>query len=98
MDGVDIKTLPLHWWRSNVGLVSQEPVLFGGTIYDNLTFGQQDVDPEAVASACEVANAMTFIKSAPDGLDTKVCIAAPWLRLAALLLETSSAGRLNAAN
>lgn len=71
VDGADIKTLPLHWWRSNIGLVSQEPVLFGGTIYENLTFGQQDADPKKVAAACEVANAMTFIQSAPDGLDTK---------------------------
>lgn len=72
VDGTNIKDLPLHWWRSNVGLVSQEPVLFGGTIYENLTFGQVDVDPERVAAACEVANAMIFIRSAPDGLDTKV--------------------------
>ncbi len=72
VDGVNINSLPLKWWRSNIGLVSQEPILFGGTIYENLTFGQQDVDPERVAAACEVANAMVFIKSAPDGLDTKV--------------------------
>ena len=72
VDGIDIKSLPLHWWRSNIGLVSQEPILFGGTIYENLTFGSQNADPEKVAAACEVANAMSFIKSAPDGLDTKV--------------------------
>ena len=41
VDGVDIKTLNLNWWRSNVGFVGQEPVLFDTTIKANIEFGQE---------------------------------------------------------
>lgn len=40
IDGVDLKNLNLKWWRQQVGLVSQEPVLFAGTIAENIAYGK----------------------------------------------------------
>jgi len=38
IDGVDLKDIKLRWWRKNIGIVSQEPVLFGTTIAENIRY------------------------------------------------------------
>ncbi|KAE8452078.1 hypothetical protein EG329_002244 [Mollisiaceae sp. DMI_Dod_QoI] len=73
LDGKDISTLNLQDYRSQIALVSQEPVLYSGTIRDNIVLGAaEDVNEDAVVRACQDANIHEFITSLPDGLDTVV--------------------------
>ncbi|KAF3456697.1 hypothetical protein FNV43_RR01351 [Rhamnella rubrinervis] len=73
LDGVEIKTLKLSWLRQQMGLVSQEPVLFNETIRDNIAYGKQgDVTEEEIISATKAANAHDFVSSLPDGYNTSV--------------------------
>ncbi|KAK9846492.1 hypothetical protein WJX81_005240 [Elliptochloris bilobata] len=71
LDGVDIRELSLMWYRGQLALVSQEPVLFSGTIRDNIA-GWRDVTDEEVQTAAVAANAAGFISRAPDGYATKL--------------------------
>ena len=74
-DGVDVKDLHQGWVRSNLGLVGQEPTLFGLSIYDNLTYGIADpssVTKELVIDACKQANCHKFITEFPEGYETLV--------------------------
>ncbi|TNM90390.1 hypothetical protein fugu_002679 [Takifugu bimaculatus] len=75
IDGHDIRDLNPYWLRSQIGTVSQEPVLFSCSIRDNIAYGA--VDPEAVSNedifrAARVANAYNFIQAFPKGFDTVV--------------------------
>jgi ATP-binding cassette subfamily B (MDR/TAP) protein 1 len=72
LDNIDIRNLNLHWLRSQIGLVSQEPVLFNMTVADNIRYGRPDATLEAVVAAAKAANAHTFISALPEGYDTKV--------------------------
>ncbi|CAM8927452.1 unnamed protein product [Rhodiola kirilowii] len=73
LDGVDIKTLNLKWLRQQMGLVSQEPVLFNDTIRANIAYGKAGVADEAeILEAAEMANAHKFISSLHQGYDTMV--------------------------
>jgi pseudouridine synthase len=72
LDGVDIKTLNVRWLRQNIGLVSQEPVLFTGSISDNIKNGKDSATQADVEAAAKMANADSFIRSFPDGYNTQV--------------------------
>ncbi|TFK23400.1 multidrug resistance protein 1 [Coprinopsis marcescibilis] len=81
LDGVDIKDLNLKWLRSQIGLVSQEPVLFATTIQGNVAHGLINTPHEnaseeekfaLIKEACVKANADGFISKLPDGYDTMV--------------------------
>ncbi|KXS13731.1 ATP-binding cassette sub-family B member 10, mitochondrial [Gonapodya prolifera JEL478] len=75
VDGHDIRTLNPSWWRRQVGVVSQEPVLFTGTIADNIAYGvggRANTTMEQILQAAEFANARQFIEALPDGFDTLV--------------------------
>lgn len=81
LDGVDIRELNLHWLRTNIRLVQQEPVLFAGTVYDNVAyglFGTPKADLPAaeqralVEKACRDAYAEEFIERLPRGYDTQL--------------------------
>ncbi|TMW59957.1 hypothetical protein Poli38472_005026 [Pythium oligandrum] len=73
LDGRDIKTLNLQWLRSQIGLVSQEPVLFATTIFENIATGcGKSVTREEVVAAAKLANAHNFIMSLPEQYDTLV--------------------------
>jgi len=73
LDGHDIRTLDPSWLRSDVlGIVTQEPVLFSGTIMENIKYGRPDATEEEVVAAACIANAHEFITQFPDGYDTKV--------------------------
>ena len=61
LDGVDIRMLNLRWLRSQLGLVGQEPVLFMGTVAENIAYGKPGVSAEEIESAAKMANAHTFI-------------------------------------
>jgi len=72
LDGVDVKDLNVRWLRQQIGLVSQEPVLFSGTIAENIGMGKPGASREEVIAAAQMANAHTFISEFPDGYDTDV--------------------------
>ena len=62
VDGVNIKSLQLHWLRGKISLVSQEPLLFMTSIKDNITYGKEDATLEEIKRAAELANAANFIE------------------------------------
>ena len=72
IDGRDIKSLNLKWLRSNIGIVSQEPVLFNMSIADNIALGKEGVGPKEIREAAKNANAHNFISTLPHGYDTPV--------------------------
>uniref|UniRef100_A0A672LLU9 ATP-binding cassette, sub-family B (MDR/TAP), member 8 n=1 Tax=Sinocyclocheilus grahami TaxID=75366 RepID=A0A672LLU9_SINGR len=73
LDGLDIRTLDPSWLRGHViGFISQEPVLFGTSVMENIRFGKpSDTDAEVMAAAKQ-ANAHNFITGFPDGYNTVV--------------------------
>ena len=70
--GYDVRQLNLQWLRSNIGVVSQEPILFATTIAENIRYGREDVSEEEMIAAAEAANAHSFISELPDGYNTLV--------------------------
>lgn len=74
LDGIDIKKLQLHWLRSQIGLVSQEPALFATSIKENIMFGKAGATTDEVIIAAKAANAHNFISQLPDGYDTQVSL------------------------
>lgn len=72
IDGIDIRNLRLADLRSNIAIVSQEPVLFNDTIYQNLLLGRADASREEVIAAARAAHADEFIRALPQGYDTVV--------------------------
>ncbi|CAL0316517.1 unnamed protein product [Lupinus luteus] len=73
LDGVEIRRLQLKWLRQQMGLVSQEPVLFNETIRANIAYGKGGNATEAeIISAAEMANAHRFISGLQQGYDTIV--------------------------
>ena len=70
--GVDIRSLNLKWLRSNIGVVSQEPVLFDTTIAENIRYGKEGATMEEIEAAAKNANAHNFISQLPDGYNTHV--------------------------
>lgn len=70
--GVDMKDLNTKWLRSEIGLVSQEPILFDTTIEENIKFGIASATQEEIEAATKEANAHDFIMSFPDGYKTEV--------------------------
>ncbi|KAK4741817.1 hypothetical protein SAY87_025405 [Trapa incisa] len=73
LDGVDIRNLQLKWLRQQMGLVSQEPILFNDTIRANIAYGKEGIAPESeILAASELANAHKFISSLQQGYDTVV--------------------------
>ena len=68
LDGTDLKDLNIRWLRSQVGIVSQEPVLFDTSIAENIRYGAnfREVSDEEVVEAAKAANIHTFIDSLPQ--------------------------------
>jgi len=73
LDNLDIRELNLRWLRSQIGLVSQEPVLFSGTVAWNIGLGVDPTPTQAeIESAAQMANAHVFIKEFTEGYETQV--------------------------
>ncbi|MCI3921602.1 ABC transporter ATP-binding protein/permease [Paenibacillus sp. TRM 82003] len=72
LDGVPLTRLSFVQLRSSIGYVFQETYLFGGTVRENIRFGQPDADDAAVEAAARAAYAHDFIARLPDGYDTIV--------------------------
>ncbi|EOD14122.1 putative ABC transporter [Emiliania huxleyi CCMP1516] len=75
LDGVDIRTLNLRWLRSQLGLVGQEPVLFEGTVAENIGYGKEGASQDEIEEAARAANAHGFVMdSLPDGYATQPAV------------------------
>jgi ATP-binding cassette subfamily B (MDR/TAP) protein 1 len=73
IDGQPVKKLNVRWLRQQIGVVSQEPVLFNMSIRQNLLLGTDDaVSEEEITQACQEANCHSFISKLPQGYDTIV--------------------------
>ncbi len=72
VDGLDVRSLKLADLRRNIALVSQEPVLFNDTIFNNLLLGRPDATRAEVEAAAKSAHADEFIRALPQGCDTIV--------------------------
>lgn len=70
-DGQDIRDFSVTSWRSVIGIVPQDPVLFTGTIASNIAYGNQDVTREQIENAAREANC-EFIWGLPKGFDTEI--------------------------
>jgi len=72
IDGVDVRELRLSDLRALIGLVPQDPVLFAGTIRDNLRYGAPEASDPALVKALQQAHAYEFVSALPEGLDTLI--------------------------
>lgn len=71
-DGIPEKELSLEWIRKQIALVPQDPFLFYGTIAENLRVAKDDATEQELIEATRAAELYDFIKSTPDGFNTKV--------------------------
>lgn len=72
IDGNDVRKLTLESLRSQIGLVSQDVYLFGGSIKDNIAYGKPDATMDEIVDAAKKANIHDFIMELPDKYDTFV--------------------------
>ena len=70
LDGVDIRDLRLAELRGALAIVPQEPVLFTGSVADNIRYGRPDASDEEVRAAAKAASALDFIEALPQGFDS----------------------------
>ncbi|XP_051171698.1 ATP-dependent translocase ABCB1 [Leptopilina boulardi] len=70
--GYDLKELNPKWFRNNLGIVGQEPVLFDTTVAENIRYGNMNASTEQIVSAAKEANAHDFIMKLPNKYDTLV--------------------------
>jgi ATP-binding cassette, subfamily B, bacterial MsbA len=72
IDGIDIRKYTLNSLRGLMGIVTQEPILFNDTVYNNITFGMEHVPEEAVIHAARIANAHEFIVQMEEGYQSNI--------------------------
>lgn len=75
LDGVDMNWFDLRTYRHHLAIVSQQTILFSGTLRENIVYGLRGVDETAVQRAVADANAAEFVFDLPRGLDTEI---GPW--------------------
>lgn len=72
IDGQDIRQVTLKSLRRHVGIVLQNPILFSGTMRQNIRYGKPEATQEEIIAACKAANAYDFIMKLPEGFLTEV--------------------------
>lgn len=72
IDGINLKHLKLKQYRSFLGMVTQESVLFNDTVYNNILMGKPDATEEEVIAAAKIANAHQFIENLPEKYHTNI--------------------------
>ena len=72
VDGYDIEKVELYSLRKQIGIVPQEPLLFTGSVSDNVSLTDPNATNEEVKSSCEIACAHEFIMDLPDGYSTEL--------------------------
>ena len=70
--GVDVRKYNLEALRDQVSMVLQKNVLFSGTIYDNIRWGNENASDEEVQNVCKLAQADSFVREFPDGYNTQI--------------------------
>ncbi len=70
VDDVNIKNIDMAYYRSQIGYVQQEPMMFRDTIFNNIAYSLPNAHPEQVLNAADIANAHGFISRLPDAYDT----------------------------
>ncbi|MBE6595199.1 MAG: ABC transporter ATP-binding protein [Ruminococcaceae bacterium] len=68
--GVDIRSIDMQYYRSCIGYVQQEPMMFHDTIYNNIAYGNEAFSTDEIINAADIANAHEFIVRQPDGYDS----------------------------
>ena len=98
LEGTDLRDLNLRWLRTQIGIVSQEPVLFDASVADNIRYGAlfRDVSDSEVIDAAKSANIHSFIDSLPEAclhqeqsdlMSYCVCVCVCVSRVTTLMLE-----------
>lgn len=72
LDGIDIRNLSLEVLRESIGIVPQEPVLFSGTVRENVAYARPNATHDEIVNAARAAHALEFIERLPNGWDTRV--------------------------
>lgn len=72
IDDVNIRDLKVDYLRSKIGIVSQESILFNGTVAENIAFGKPHATREEIIEAAKIANAHKFIEELENGYDTQI--------------------------
>jgi ATP-binding cassette subfamily B protein len=72
LDGVDMNQIDLRTFRRYLAIVSQQTILFNGTLRENIIYGAREVDEAALQAAVESANAVDFVRDLPQGLETEI--------------------------
>lgn len=72
VDGLDVRSYDLRDLREKIALVPQKPVIFSGTVSDNIRYGRDDASDEDIKRAARIAQAEEFINSMDDGFDTPI--------------------------
>ena len=72
IDGTDIKKFSKSSLRSQIGLVTQDSILFNNSIKNNIKVGNENATDKALIEALKVANAWEFVKDLPDGIETNI--------------------------
>ncbi len=72
VDGIDLREMDPGDLRRNLGVVTQETVLFNDTVRNNIAYGEERIPIERVREAAGIANAIDFIEEMPDGFDTVI--------------------------
>lgn len=72
IDGIDIRAFALEDLRGMMGNVNQDPILFNDTVFNNIAFGVDHADLEAVRRAADIAHASEFIDQMPEGYDSNI--------------------------
>lgn len=74
LDEQDMMEMDLRSYRKQVGVVTQDPVFFSGSVFENIAYGNQEVTTTAVFQALEKANAREFVEELSEGLETRLGI------------------------
>ena len=72
IDGVDIRQISIATLRSQIAIVTQEPILFNDTVRNNIAYGRADASEQQIVAAAKSAYAYEFIESFPDGFNTSI--------------------------
>lgn len=72
VSGIDVRKYNLEALRDQVSMVLQKNVLFSGTIYDNIRWGNENASDEEVQNVCKLAQADGFVREFPDGYNTQI--------------------------